>query len=598
MKNSIQRKLGDLQTLINDPSIEFIDSLQSIETNKISSNIPVRNSLEENELLNYKDFIENFSTLTNTLDIIFQSINSIDKSCDSMLKKLSIGDKGVDEVLDMTSALYLQQEKQRAQLTKIHSFINEYYLPEEDFQVLETGDINEKFFDIFSKLESSQDRITIALKSNQPRCLIDASTSLNSIKEKAYQRIYQWLHINSHLFDRQNPTIPSIFYKSLIIIKQKPFLYGFIREELSKVRGSVIGRSFMKALSTGDGENPPLESISNIDPLQFTGDIFAWIHQSTASESTFLSILFKESINSPMIQNALGIVYEVVCRPIESRIIQSIKSLVKPSDLYQITNICSFYYSTFSDICGISSNLVKTLSNLRQISSEEFKKSINESVDGIKISIKPSQGNIIETLKSIQEITKLHRQSSLSSSFDIGTLIESYANEIKNSINLSKEPITFKLNSLYELLIICKESKLQSLEDISKEVDELTTQIIHLEVEEILRRCRILDIFTIIKEFNNSQPLSNIKGMEDSTIKSAMKRFESSLVGSGPLITPLCDLISNLELKQSLKLNVSNLLSKNYEQIFNIITDPKNGYSSPTNLFKHTPKLIKEMILI
>jgi len=597
MKGTINRKLNDILTLTNDPNPEVIEALQSVDVSKLSTNTPVRSTLEESELSNLKDFIESLGILTQTIDNINVKIDLVDQSCEKMLEKLSIGQKGVDEVIDMTSALYTQQEKQRAQLSKIQSFIEEFYLIEEDFRVLESGDMTDKFFESFSRLEASIEKTSMAIRTNQSRCLLDASNSLNQTKERAYQRIYNWLHINSHLFDRQNPTLPAAFHRCLAIIKAKQFLYSFIREEISKVRGIVMGRLFMKILSTGDGDIQPLELISGSDPLQFTGDVFAWVHQSSATEAAFLANILKEQSNNSMIQKSLSIVFDSVCRPIETRIIQAIKGLVRPSDLYQIANICAFYYSTFGEICGVSSGIAKTLSFLKVQATEGFRNSINDSVEGIKSNGKPTQGVIVESIKTIKEITDLHRQSSLTSSFDVASLVEGYAVEIESVVRSSKDPITFQANTLFELLTICKDSRLNVASDISKVVEELTSQIVNLEVEEIFRRCRIIEFLMIINQ-KIDQPLSTVKGMEESSLRSAIKRFESSLVGSGPIVTPLCEMLSNMEFRISTKERVTLSLFKTYELLFNTVMDVKNGYSNPGSMFKHTPSLFKELLKV
>ena len=87
---------------------------------------------------------------------MFKSIENLEACCDQMAKNLSINEKGVDEVLDMTTALHNQQENQRSQLAQIHSFIEEYYITEEDISILENGDCNETFFEAFSRLKIAE----------------------------------------------------------------------------------------------------------------------------------------------------------------------------------------------------------------------------------------------------------------------------------------------------------------------------------------------------------------------------------------------------------------------------------------------------------
>lgn len=604
MQKNIQRKLSEIELLANDTRPEVIDALSSIDNSNASLN--VRSSLEEKEIATLNSFIGSFSNLSNTIGNIFKALDSLDQSCDSMLKKLSIGDKGVDEVLDMTTSLHTQQEKQVQQLKKIHNFMDEFYLSKQDLEILNSGDINDSFFDAFSRLETVQERTNNELKINQSTCLLDISASLNKTKESAYQRIYHWLHMNSHLFDSLNPIVNSSYERCLASIKVKQFHYEFVIDEIAKVRGEVVGRSFLRALATGDKENKPIEASAGVDPLQFVGDIFAWIHQSTATESSFLANLLKEESSSKNVKNALATVFDSITHPLEIRVIQSIRNLAKPTDYYQVANICAFFVERFGEICGMTSSLYKTTETLKNAATEGFKRSINESIEDIRNEKNSkgnsynsvSQGSIIEAIHAVSEITSLHKQSSLSSSFDIATLIDSYASGLKKAIDEYDNNITFQANALYELLMVCKEANLMSKTSIAEEVDNLLAKIVANDSNDIFVRCRISETLDLLSSSRQDKPLSNARGLEPEIMKRAIGRFETSLLeGSKRIVTPRCDSISNANLRQRAHKEVIDQLINAYKKMYNAVMNPNNGYDSPGSMFKHTPELFGEMLM-
>ncbi|KAH0794156.1 conserved oligomeric Golgi complex subunit 6-like [Histomonas meleagridis] len=595
MRTTIQRKINQINALANNPPTEIINALSSLGETFDSKDI--RSSLEEREIQTINKFIQSFSVLPNTINNMLAKIDSLDHSIDSMLEKLSIGDKGVEEVLDKTASLHSQQENQRQQLNSIHNFIDKYYLQNSDLQILNSGDINDQFFESFSRLEAAQLRTTEALKSHDSICFQEISDSLNKIKENAFQRMHTWLHMNSHLFDSVHPMLNASYGKCLQAIKQKPFLYGFVVEEISKVRGSVVGRAFLKALTTGDSDTKPIEASASLEPLQFVSDLFAWMHQTSATEASFLSNLLKEEPSSKVMKNALATVFDASVRPLEIRVSQVTKTLMKPSDLHQVANLCSFFSNIFGDMCGLTSTIYKCIDTLKQTATERFKQSINDSMNDISTNGKPTQGSIKIALRTISEITSLHKQSSLSTSFDVSVLIDSYAEKLLHAILTIKDSIAFQASSLYELLVICKDAKLQCETSVGNECNELLHKIILIEVNDILKRSRITETLLII-ENKSDQPLSTVRGLEPESMQSAIKRFENSLVATGPIITPLCDTIQNIELKQKARKEVVEHLVKVYDKLFGVVMDPNNGYNSPGSMFKYTPDLLRDLISV
>jgi hypothetical protein len=146
------------------------------------------------------------------------------------------------------------------------------------------------------------------------------------------------------------------------------------------------------------------------------------------------------------------------------------------------------------------------------------------------------------------------------------------------------------------LFIVCRDAGLQSKTLLADDVDGLVRQLVQNEVSEVCRRCRLTDVLQLIQAA--SGPLSTIRGLEPDLMRAAIKRFETVLLGSGPIVTPLCDLLQNPELKQRARQGVADGLAKTYGTLFDVVTNPGNGYDSTGSMFKHTPSLLRDTIMV
>jgi hypothetical protein len=260
-----------------------------------------------------------------------------------------------------------------------------------------------------------------------------------------------------------------------------------------------------------------------------------------------------------------------------------------------MVNLCSFFTTTFGGICGFTSPLSKCCDALKLNATAQFKTSINESINDARG--RASQAAIRDALRAVADVTNHHRNSALSDAFDIGSLIESYAAGLRVSIGECGEGPVVQLNALFDLLVVCRDANLQCRAAVADDVENLLGKITAGEVDELCRRCRVGDVIQAIHAASGAV-ISTIRGLEPDLVRAAIRRLETTLVGSGPIITPVVDLLQNVELRQRARKDVADRLAQIYELLFNVVTDPANGYDSPGTMFKHTPALIRDMMMV
>jgi hypothetical protein len=132
------------------------------------------------------------------------------------------------------------------------------------------------------------------------------------------------------------PDITPLLRKSLQALKERPTLLKYCLGEIATTRCKAVVRAFLAALTQGgpNGMPRPIE-IHAHDPLRYTGDMLAWIHQAVASESELMHSLIEgvpsketgkvhtsasnnNSISDDTAKNILEVmdtVFDGVCRP-------------------------------------------------------------------------------------------------------------------------------------------------------------------------------------------------------------------------------------------------------------------------------------------
>ncbi len=67
--------------------------------------------------------------------------------------------------------------------------------------------------------------------------------------------------------------------------------FRYILDEYANARRTLIAEAFLQALTIGSaGESKPIE-LQSYDPLRYSGDMLAWLHQAVASEKEYLRSL-------------------------------------------------------------------------------------------------------------------------------------------------------------------------------------------------------------------------------------------------------------------------------------------------------------------
>jgi hypothetical protein len=89
----------------------------------------------------------------------------------------------------------------------------------------------------------------------------------------------------------ENPEISSELLRGILSLRNRPILFDSFVSDISPTREKILSRSFMAALTTGQGMTKPIEFHSH-DLVRYSGDMLSWIHQACIAERDMLEILF------------------------------------------------------------------------------------------------------------------------------------------------------------------------------------------------------------------------------------------------------------------------------------------------------------------
>lgn len=124
------------------------------------------------------------------------------------------------------------------------------------------------------------------------RISLDLLDSLSKQLEASYELLYRFVsrQIQSGGVVKVSDLTPK-FIRCFQLLRNVPTYFEHCLADLVSGRRSLVIERFLKALSRGSGGTRPIE-LSAHDPVRYSSDMLAWIHQALANEKEFLMALF------------------------------------------------------------------------------------------------------------------------------------------------------------------------------------------------------------------------------------------------------------------------------------------------------------------
>lgn len=306
-------------------------------------------------------------------------MNAMQQMCDDMQKQVTAVKDQATHLLSESHAIQAEQEALACKDAVTRAFLDRFVLSVHETELLSGQSLNVddhalsiEFFEVLKRLQTllADCKLLLMLDKNQAGLAI--MESITVIQETAYERLFQWSQVVIHAMSRDVPEITETMRSAVDALKHRSVLLQTLVDDIVGVRRTSVIRCFIDALTRGgrDGNPAPIEVHAH-DPIRYTGDMLAWVHQSTCSERECLEQLFDSGddvvqrrtvlypkmrptdvLTSPttlpnvqeLITDMLDHIMEGVCRPLRSRIDQAIRqSSLNITLAYQTANMIQFY---------------------------------------------------------------------------------------------------------------------------------------------------------------------------------------------------------------------------------------------------------------
>ncbi|XP_028550779.1 conserved oligomeric Golgi complex subunit 6-like [Dendrobium catenatum] len=128
--------------------------------------------------------------------------------------------------------------------------------------------------------------------------------------------------------------------------------------------------------------------------------------------------------------------------------------------------------------------------------------------------------------------------------------------------------------------------------------------LVENEVDSILRRCGLLSKINYIQKISSSNdhnieagPLAETEEMSPQVLSDCLRAFFGLVTGTEGAL-PEYEQLQVPRLRSDARVRVAGALAAAYQVIYGAVADPKNGYSDPKSLVRHSPDQIRTMLEI
>ncbi|XP_077861444.1 conserved oligomeric Golgi complex subunit 6-like [Saccoglossus kowalevskii] len=437
-------------------------------------------------------------------------------------------------------------------------------------------------------------------------------------QETAYERLYRWTQGECRLLSSDSVEVSPLLCQAVQALQDRPVLFRYSLDEFGTARRTAVVRGFIDALTRGGpgGTPRPIELHSH-DPLRYVGDMLAWLHQASASEKEHLQGLVKlatQQAGALQIYEILGHITEGVCRPFKVRVEQVLVSEPGPVILYKLANLLKFYHHTIGQLLGSDAVLLTTLAEVHELSQRMFYAALNAHAQRLmeKVELPPADlgatQSLNQSLALLREVLASHDSSVVpldARQEDFAKVLSCVLDPLLQMCAVSASKLNpadmgvYMVNCIYAMqsTLALYEFTDQRLEMLAGQIEAHLDTIVSEQASYVLSRTGLSHIYSIIQQHQLKEgPLASIHGMDATTVRSAMSKFDSYLSSPDSLTMPQLNFLQSTSLRRTVHKRSTELVSAAYDFLYQAITNPSNGYKEPRSIVIRTPQQVKTLL--
>uniref|UniRef100_A0A0N4ZTP8 Conserved oligomeric Golgi complex subunit 6 n=1 Tax=Parastrongyloides trichosuri TaxID=131310 RepID=A0A0N4ZTP8_PARTI len=625
MKNKISKimaiKLDKDQGVINE--IEFLNNI--VTTLNIHTERNLIQNVEENMLQTQKKYLESFTKLANEISTFKERVEKMNDVCNNLRSHIKTNKEKTRDLLEKTAVIQKEKKILENKKNYVNNFLDTYGLTDEEEDILkeclDSGNINDKFFKVFSRIININYSIPEKLEEDDS---IVALYDMKNIADKNLKQCYGLIvrYIQSevrslnHEFMEPKPLLFDAF-KSIEKISE---LMEASISEYCGIRRTYIVRAFLDALMKGGNGETGIEHNSN-DPLVYIYDMLNWINSAISVEYEMLKNLLKNcehKIREKYFQDALGEISEALCQATKVRVENSLAKEGNCVIVYQISTSFAWCVDSLKVLLAENSMFIHTLNDLRDLALNLFFSLLNNNIQKLlqrntlpDYDLKPIHNiyQCLALLKNILDCTASNSNSQINLAVrkDIQMkILTCVLDPLNQSIQLAcsklHDPLdgaVYMINCLNEIkdIIIIFQFTETRLEMIKCQIEANEDVIVGDQASRVLTNCGLMNLYLRCNGHQNSQgPLSNVQEVHPDVIKGAMKKFYNELKNIDGIECDQLPKITSIRVVDSVRKRTLDHVILAYSIIYAKIIDPINGYPVETMELKDVEE-IKRIIM-
>ncbi|XP_053564378.1 conserved oligomeric Golgi complex subunit 6 [Bombina bombina] len=624
--NPLSRKLNKILETRLDNDKEMLEALKALSTffneNSLRSRRNLRGDIERRSLSINEEFVTIFKNVKEELESVNEDVQAMSKCCQDMTNRLKASKEQTHDLIVKTTKLQGENQRLEIRAQVADAFLAKFQLTSDEMNVLRgsrEGPLTAEFFKVLERVKQIHNDVKLLLRTNQQTAGLEIMEQMALLQETSYERLYRWTQNECRTLTQESCDISPILSQAMAALQDRPVLYKYTLDEFGTARRSAVVRGFIDALTRGGpgGTPRPIEMHSH-DPLRYVGDMLAWLHQATASEKEHLESLLK-LVNiqgvEENIHEVVGHITEGVCRPLKVRIEQVIIAEPGAVLLYKISNLLKFYHHTISAIVGNSaSTLLTTIEEMHLLSKKIFFNSLNLHASKLmdKVELPPPDlgpsSALNQTLTLLREVLVSHDSSVVpldTRQADFVQVLSCVLDPLLQMCTVSASNLgtadmaTYMVNSLYMMktTLALFEFTDKRLEMLQFQVEAHMDTLINEQASYVLTRVGLSQIYSCVQQHKPEHgPLANLPNMDSVSLKAAMVQFDRYLAASDNLLMPQLNFFLSATVKEHIIKQSMELVCRAYNELYEAVMDPVNGYKDPTSILHRSPQQVQTLL--
>ncbi|KAJ0181922.1 hypothetical protein K1T71_002644 [Dendrolimus kikuchii] len=593
------------------------DALHSVSglcvPNSAYSRRVLLNEIEKRDMLVNKTVLSEYNKVKDKIQLLLSTLKSLDTAVNDMSTRLSDTKTKTHHLITQTTKLKEERLKTEKKLVWVNAFIDKFQLSPDKIEYLYNVSVKTpltyEFFGTLSQIENLYDSCKILVKCWYQTSAFDIMETVGLQQEVAIEKLYHWTIGACLSSDSPNNTLVPI---ALAKFQNRQVLFANIIDEYCSARKATIVQLFIDALTKGKDGSKPIEFYAN-DTKRYIGDILTWVYQIIPIEKEYLFTLFKHC-NFPdknqQIIDALTNIMEAICPLLKVRAELILNPDKDPLILWSITNLVLYYRDVLLTVIP-KGHLINTLEELLKKSEEVFvitldakiQKELSHGVKAPPVDLNPSMV-VTDLVSFLRDLLAVVNITNNVNNADRKMLTTHILDPLLHAINetachlSSTDMSVYMLNCIYH--IQCTLSLYTAMDEYNErlqaqseaQIDTLTSE----QASFLVANLNLGPIYTILQE-KISGPLSAIPGMDTSTLKTFLNKFDLFLVSPEVYMLPQLNLLLSHSHKSLVKKRSFEVILAVYSQLFQAVHEPTNGYTEPNTVVRRTPDEVKKLLM-